>query len=405
MLLPSTIRAAIIPWFLIYHAGLATLAYSSHHSTWSEAIIYVAFAIILVLATLCLMQSKGGKKSKFLSALNLKAYRYISLGILGLPFFIRFYSETSDMPIEIGFAFLWCSLMAFWSIILIYFIFRFSFKLVIRYIITPTTGIAISVVFQLTSIGFLLSNSGSWQVASDLKIPPGFLSLALVILFFYLICMIFNVIRKSTRDSGENPLGRFYDWKDVKKSLVKNSVSNLPEGTLGYIDEAIEYKNEPDKLNRLMEWSYWFSIYTHRLWFIFLGTMVGLLAFIIGLMIIGTNTISKWTGDSVREIHRWDLTNDFGGQLVIAWELVVISSFIAVVATIQFMLVAWLNPIKKKKLVGELEAEIKSALAVREVYLALFGTAGKRRRWWRRHFWGRGVGGEPVGVEEFEAGG
>ena len=377
LLVPNDVRASVIPWFLLFHTGLAIVAYDSHCTTMVRIIIYITVAVIVAVG-LYLIKSGHYKESRIFSFLN-PLLRYISLMLLVAPYVIWlwvyhgdklfFWVDREDTPAEVLTSFFIISILIFGSLTAFYFVFGFTFKLIVNYITAPVAGIA--VLFNLTSISFLLFNNGSWQVASDFKIPYGVAIMVFSFVFWYVIIAAIVVLFKSTTSSISKSLGQFSSWGDVNKVLIESSGSELPDNTLNCLNKARNYIEPPGKISKLREWGFWFSIYIHRLWFIVLGIMVGLIAFFIGLMTIGTNTISSWTEGSVNEMHRWDLIDDFGGPLVITWELVAISSFIAIVATIQFMLVVRLSLAKEGRLVDEFKGEIKRGLALREIYYAL----------------------------------
>jgi signal transduction histidine kinase len=99
---------------------------------------------------------------------------------------------------------------------------------------------------------------------------------------------------------------------------------------------------------------------------VLVGLIIGLFYVVFGLFTVRLETIAQWTTDTPDVLARW---NWFGHRVVITWELLRVSGFIAAFSALQFSVSAVTDDAYRREFFADTISEIRDALAVRLLYL------------------------------------
>ena len=257
---------------------------------------------------------------------------------------------------------------------------------------------------MLLFAAILFWSSEIWEAASNISVIAYFIvpSLFVVMGILYL-----NWGTKGLYKS----MHKIDSWDVVLETLAKPRAMNKKERKKLLVPLIDITKGQahffiPHSHSKQEKFNIRFKLFISFAMLSFLTWVVAFLFFtILGALVIDVNLTTAWTNSS-SEI-KYESINLFGLEIQFTLELLAVAGFIALLAALRFVVKLFTDDAYKEYFIKEAEYEVNEALAVREIYLALFEPSGKRtggRRWWR--FWRRGrVGGEPVGVDELEAGG
>ena len=202
---------------------------------------------------------------------------------------------------------------------------------------------------------FMFFNAELWKIADD--IPGSFFVISLVILV--LVGSAFVVLR-FPRELGD--LATFESWA---------AVADRAEGTpvAGVALDGLADPPGPPPLRRRARANVALVLFTSQAFQILL-VIAAITAFYVlfGAFTVVPSTVEQWTGsESIDQIAAWTIG---GNEVVLSWELVRTSVFVAAVAGLQFTVAALTDVTYRKEFHEELSGDIRQAFAVRALYLA-----------------------------------
>jgi hypothetical protein len=202
---------------------------------------------------------------------------------------------------------------------------------------------------------FMFFNAELWKIADD--IPDAFFVISLGLLV--LVGSAFVVLR-FPRELGA--MATFSSWSDVHARTVGTPVAEVE------VAELSDPPSPPD-LARRARMNVALVLFASQAIQILL-VIAAITAFyvVFGLFTVVPSTIEQWTGsEDIDRIASWTVS---GNDVVLSWELVRTSVFVAAVAGLQFTVAALTDATYRKEFHDELSSDIRQAFAVRAVYLA-----------------------------------
>ncbi len=214
---------------------------------------------------------------------------------------------------------------------------------------------------------FVFLNAEMWQVANDFEIGHYMLIIALVLgvgLMFFSISI----------PSEAKDLEKFSGWPEVfSRARQSNAPCVSQQGFWEKVEDdekAVEFENLTPLTNRARRNVWMLLFFSSFVRVIIVGTSIGAFFMIIGWFAVGSDTIVQWTTNITREdlsiIFSFDI---LGGEIVMTEELLYTSGLIAALSSLQFALLSITNDVYKKQFFEDIADEVKSSLAVREIYI------------------------------------
>jgi len=156
-------------------------------------------------------------------------------------------------------------------------------------------------------------------------------------------------------------MSAFDSWSEIAEVTTTTPVAAI--GVDGLADPP-----EPTPLNRRSNINIALVLFTSQSIQILLVTAtIGAFYVLFGMFTVVPSTIEQWTGSvQLDQVATWSLG---GNDLVLSWELVRTSIFIATVAGLQFTVAALTDGTYRDEFYGEITTDIRRAIAVRTVYL------------------------------------
>ncbi|MCB0994726.1 MAG: hypothetical protein KDB21_06530 [Acidimicrobiales bacterium] len=202
---------------------------------------------------------------------------------------------------------------------------------------------------------FIFLNAEMWQVAHDF--PP--LHYAVVTGTLFLLSQLFVLARAPEELMS---LARFDSWPDVM-SRVRRSGSPLVELEEPPGSTAPEPAPDRKVRHNLVA----LIVMGHAVQVVVVGLVIGAFYVGFGLFAVRETTILQWTTqDSVHALVRFGLP---GGDVVLTWEHLAVSGFIAVFSMLQFTVSSLTDSDFRDQFHADLAEEIRDTLAVRALYL------------------------------------
>jgi hypothetical protein len=202
---------------------------------------------------------------------------------------------------------------------------------------------------------FMFFNAELWKIADD--IPMSFFAISLGLLV--LVGSAFVVLR-FPRELGA--LASFASWSEVATRTVDTPVRDV-------VLDGLADPPSPAGLNRRARANVALVLFTSQAFQILL-VIAAITAFyvVFGAFTVVPSTVEQWTGsESIEQIARWSIGDN---DVVLTWELVRTSVFVAAVAGLQFTVAALTDTTYRQEFHEELSGDIRQAFAVRAVYLA-----------------------------------
>ena len=206
---------------------------------------------------------------------------------------------------------------------------------------------------------FVFLTAEIWQVAAELDIRD----FALAVGMFAAVGTTFILLRLPRE---VDRLRRFESWDEV--------CGYLDDSPLCPIDvEGLSGRPEPPSLTR----ADWFNV--GLIWLFSQGVQIVLVwgvvtAFYVlfGSFLVDPDVIRSWTTHT--EISGWSPWDGF----VVTWELVTVAGFIGAFSALQISVSAVMDDTYRSEFLADLINDIRSAFAVRAVYLARMGVTVSR---------------------------
>lgn len=204
---------------------------------------------------------------------------------------------------------------------------------------------------------FLFLNAEVWQVAHDVPWPY----YAIVMGAIAIIGFGSVAVRIPSELTG---LARFESWEQVGE-LVDGCGSPLapaePPNGIAVSDIAPLDRMDRVNLGLLM-----FIAQAVRV--VLVGLVIGVFYVAFGLLTVREATIVSWVAsDSLDPLARFGL---FGNEMVLTWELLAVSGFIAALSALQFAVSSVTDQAYREHFYEDMAHEAREVLATRALYLA-----------------------------------
>lgn len=198
---------------------------------------------------------------------------------------------------------------------------------------------------------FLFLNAEIWQVANDFEAP--FFWIVIVLLCG--VGTIFLLFRLPDEVAG---VSEFSSWSEVQRQAAGAPVDDLtqPDGPVRVAPLGTAARVNVGLI----------LVFSQGVRIVLVGGIIGLFYVVFGLFTVRIDTITQWTTDAPDVIARWDW---FGHQVVVTWELLRVSGFIAAFSALQFSVSAVTDDAYRREFFADIVGEIRDALAVRLLYL------------------------------------
>ncbi|WP_419847109.1 hypothetical protein [Candidatus Poriferisocius sp.] len=204
---------------------------------------------------------------------------------------------------------------------------------------------------------FLFLNAEVWQVAHDFTWP----FYAIVLGVFGLIAFGSVAVRVPSELVG---LARFDNWEQVGQ-LVDGCDSPLAPATPP-TDLPISAIPPLDRMDRVNLGLLMFVAQAVRV--LLVGVVIGAFYVGFGLLTVREATIVSWVAsDGLDPLARFGL---FGNELVLTWELLAVSGFIATLSALQFAVSTIVDKAYREHFYDDMANEAREVLATRALYLA-----------------------------------
>ena len=207
---------------------------------------------------------------------------------------------------------------------------------------------------------FLFLNAEMWQVAHEFT--PAFYAIAVGILVA--IAFVFLALRIPVETTN---LSGFDSWAEICERSVRCSapVSDRPRPHL--VDPPrVEPLARIDRVNIGV-----LMFMRQAVQVILVAGVIGVFYVIFGLFTVRRETLLQWTtiedeGLGIDPI--WEATL-FGGELILSWELIAVSGFIAAFSALQFSVSLLTDSTYREEFFADTANEVRDVLAVRALYL------------------------------------
>lgn len=204
---------------------------------------------------------------------------------------------------------------------------------------------------------FLFLNAEVWQVAHDFTWPY----YAIVLGVFGVVALGSVAVRVPSELVG---LARFDNWEQVRQ-LIDGCDSPLAPADL---PAGIPVSDIPplDRMDRVNLGLLMFVAQAVRV--VLVGVVIGAFYVAFGLLAVREATIVSWVAsDSLDPLARFGL---FGNELVLTWELLAVSGFIATLSALQFAVSTITDKAYREHFYDDMANEAREVLATRALYLA-----------------------------------
>ena len=201
---------------------------------------------------------------------------------------------------------------------------------------------------------FLFLNAEVWQVAHDFTWP----FYAIVLGVVGLIALGSVAVRIPSELVG---LARFASWEEVC-DLIDGCDSPLAPATRP-ADLAVSAVPPLDRMDRVNLGLLMFVAQA-----VLVGVVIGAFYVAFGLLAVREATIVSWVAsDALDPLARFGL---FGNELVLTWELLAVSGFIATLSALQFAVSTITDKAYREHFYDDMTHEAREVLATRALYLA-----------------------------------
>ena len=204
---------------------------------------------------------------------------------------------------------------------------------------------------------FLFLNAEVWQVAHDFTWP----FYAIVLGVFGLIAFGSVAVRVPSELVG---LARFDNWEQVGQ-LVDECDSPLAPA-MPPTDFPVSAVAPLDRMDRVNLGLLMFVAQAVRV--VLVGVVIGAFYVGFGLLTVREATIVSWVASGQLDpLARFGL---FGNELVLTWELLAVSGFIATLSALQFAVSTIVDKAYREHFYDDMANEAREVLATRALYLA-----------------------------------
>ena len=220
--------------------------------------------------------------------------------------------------------------------------------------------IAKSLPMSLLFAGFFFLNTEMWQIAADYT--PTFYVISIGMIMASGLLFVFTRIPQEVLS-----LERFHSWKEVREIVSK---TDSPLADVEFDEEIVKEKFEGIPLGRGATSNIELLLLLSQLVrFLMAGFVIGSFFFALGIFSIRRVVIEQW----LREEHITVIwTGNFlGGEIMLTWQLLAVSGFIASFASLQFVVSTMTDKDYREYFLADMVARLRAVLAVRRQYLTL----------------------------------
>ena len=220
--------------------------------------------------------------------------------------------------------------------------------------------IARSLPMSLLFAGFFFLNTEMWQIASNYT--PLFYVINVGMIMVSGLIFIFTRIPEEVLS-----LERFHSWEEVRE-IVSSTESPLAGVELD--DEVAKEEFVGAPLSRGATSNIELLLFLSQVVrFLMAGLVIGVSFFLLGVFAIRRLTIEQWLQDDhINEIWTGYI---LGGEVMITWQLLAVSGFIASFASLQFVVSTMTDKDYREHFFNDMIVKLREVLAVRRQYLTL----------------------------------
>jgi len=207
---------------------------------------------------------------------------------------------------------------------------------------------------------FLFLNAEVWQVAHDFTWPYYTIVLGAVAI----IALGSVAVRVPSELVG---LARFESWEQVRR-LVDGCDSPLAPAAApsGFSVADVPALDRMDRVNLGL-----LMFVAQAVRVVLVGVVIGVFYVAFGLLAVREATIVSWVAaDALDPLARFGL---FGSELVLTWELLGVSGFIATLSALQFAVSTVTDKAYREHFYDDMANEAREVLATRALYLSELG--------------------------------
>jgi hypothetical protein len=200
---------------------------------------------------------------------------------------------------------------------------------------------------------FLFLNAEIWQVGADFEAPFYWMVIGLIVT----VGVAFLLLRLPDEVHG---VADFEDWPEVEDLARESPMAGVdpppgppPESPLG----------RAARVNVALV-----LIFSQGVQILLVAVIIGTFYVAFGIVAVRSTTILQWTAVEPDLIAEWTL---FGNPVVLTWDLLRVSGFIAAFAGLQFTVSALTDSTYRQEFFEDLLNEVREALATRVLYRTL----------------------------------
>ncbi len=234
----------------------------------------------------------------------------------------------------------------------------------LRYQIGDVTTLAMkSLPILLVFSAFVFLNAEMWQVANDFTLP-----------FFGVVCLLVGTLTAAFVAVSVGritvDLARFGSWGEVRSRCAGSPMQDLVPA-----EDAAAPDSPP--LERLARFNVWLLLFVSQIiQIVLVGLVITVFYVVFGIFAVREDTLVLWTSAveltrSEDWVYYWTL---LGGEVVFSRQLLLVSAFIGLVASLQFAVHVVTDEAYRAEFAAEMTDEVRDALAVRAVYLRRLAT-------------------------------
>lgn len=220
--------------------------------------------------------------------------------------------------------------------------------------------IARSLPLSLLFAGFFFLNTEMWQIAADYTTAFYIINVSMI--------LASGLIFISSRIPEEvMSLERFHSWEEVR-NIVSRTDSPLADAELD--EEISNEKFVGVPISRGATSNIELLLFLSQVVrFLIAGLVIGFFFFVLGIFAIRRVVIEKWLANE--EIDEIWVGNIFGDEIMLTWQLIAVSGFIASFASLQFVVYTMTDSDYRSHFFEDMETKLREILAVRRQYLTL----------------------------------
>lgn len=204
---------------------------------------------------------------------------------------------------------------------------------------------------------FAFVNADTWGMAAQIHIPLLAIALGVVVATGGLF-----LLARTPQELQR--MAAFDDWVQVRDLCSGTPAAGAAPRTAAPPDSLLLSRRERLNIGVL-------AVAAQAIQVCLVTLAIGSFFFALGLFLIPLATIEQWSGMSADQLasHRvGPAVEVFSAQIQVTRELIVVSTFVAVVSGLQFLIAALTDPSYRAEFTDQLTGRLRTALAVRALY-------------------------------------